>query len=223
MDINVLNRALDDLESDDGEPGLQMLGKRSSDQVERASEFNPLNAMMIHNLNQSHNTQRRRDIKTNYKAKLPLDKLEIEHEKKKAQVKEFLEKRNGIMEKIKSLWERIGIKNNINIDFDISFLTTSDDPKIEIPTAIENPMTFKDQTEEFRKNQGKTHWDFLMKEMGWMADDFEKESKKKQGDAKKMARNARKHIHEKEIAQEKAIREQKVELKRKSKFMCNIV
>ena len=33
-----------------------------------------------------------------------------------------------------------------------------------------------------------------------MADDFEKESKKKQGDAKKMARNAKKHIHEKEIA-----------------------
>ena len=62
-----------------------------------------------------------------------------------------------------------------------------------------------------------------MKEMGWMADDFEKESKKKQGDAKKMARNAKKNIHEKEIAQEKAVREQKVELKRKSKFMSNIV
>ena len=112
--------------------------------------------MMIHNLNQSHNTQRRRDIKTNYKAKLPLDKLEIEHEKKKAQVKEFVEKRNGIMDKIKLFWERIGIKNNTNIDFDMSFLTTSiaEDPKIEIETAptIENPMTFKDQTEEFRKN-----------------------------------------------------------------------
>lgn len=30
VDINVLNRALDDVESDDEEPGLQMLGKRSA-------------------------------------------------------------------------------------------------------------------------------------------------------------------------------------------------
>ena len=33
--------------------------------------------------------------------------------------------------------------------------------------------------------------------MMWMADDFEKESKKKQGDAKKYARNSKKYLNEK--------------------------
>ena len=59
--------------------------------------------------------------------------------------------------------------------------------------------------------------------MVWMSDDFEKEQKKKIGDAKKFARNAKKNKHEKQVLQEKAIREQKLELKRKSKFMSNIV
>ena len=56
-----------------------------------------------------------------------------------------------------------------------------------------------------------------------MADDFEKESKKKQGDAKKYARNSKKHLNEKLALQEKQIREQKIELKRKSKQMSNMV
>lgn len=53
---------------------------------------------------------------------------------------------------------------------------------------------FEDQTEEFRKTMGKCHWDYLLKELEWMADDFEKESKKKHFDAKKMVRNTKKHI-----------------------------
>lgn len=57
----------------------------------------------------------------------------------------------------------------------------------------------------------------------WMADDFEKESKKKINDAKKFARNTKKHINEKQALQEKQVREQKVDMKRKSKFMSNIV
>ena len=40
--------------------------------------------IMMQSLNASLNTQRKRDIKQNYKAKLPLDKLILEHEKKKA-------------------------------------------------------------------------------------------------------------------------------------------
>ena len=42
--------------------------------------------MMMMSMNQSHNTQRKRDIKQNYKAKLPLEKLIQEHEKKKLQL-----------------------------------------------------------------------------------------------------------------------------------------
>jgi len=43
----------------------------------------------------------------------------------------------------------------------------------------------------------KNHWDYLLKELEWMADDFDKESKKKYADSKKMIRNCKKHIHEK--------------------------
>ena len=53
--------------------------------------------------------------------------------------------------------------------------------------------------------------------MMWMADDFEKESKKKQGDAKKFARNSKKYLNEKIALKEKQVREQKIDLKRKSK------
>lgn len=37
-----------------------------------------------------------------------------------------------------------------------------------------------------------THLDFLMKEMAWMAEDFEREHKKKVGDLKKNSRACRK-------------------------------
>lgn len=56
-----------------------------------------------------------------------------------------------------------------------------------------------------------------------MADDFDKESKKKHTDSKKMVRLCKKHIHEKKMNQEKQQREIKQDLKRRSKFMNNIV
>ena len=56
----------------------------------------PMNVMMMMSLNQTHNTQRKRDIKQNYKAKLPLDKLIQEHEKKKSQLQSMIEKRSAI-------------------------------------------------------------------------------------------------------------------------------
>lgn len=40
--------------------------------------------------------------------------------------------------------------------------------------------------------QQKYHWDFLVKEMKWMAEDFERETKKKVGDSKKQVRACRK-------------------------------
>lgn len=42
-----------------------------------------MNSLLLHNLNATHITQRRRDIKQNYKAKLPLDKLKQELDKKR--------------------------------------------------------------------------------------------------------------------------------------------
>lgn len=54
---------------------------------------------------------------------------------------------------------------------------------------------------------GKTHWDFLVKEMIWMADDFDKETKKKNGDAKRLVRAAKKQLQEKQQAHDRLIRE----------------
>jgi hypothetical protein len=56
-----------------------------------------------------------------------------------------------------------------------------------------------------------------------MADDFQKEQKKNITDSKKVVRNCKKHIHEKQVQIEKQQREIKHDLKRRSKFMNNIV
>lgn len=48
-----------------------------------------------------------------------------------------------------------------------------------------------------KSQEGKTHWDFLVKEMIWMADDFDKETKKKNADAKRLVRATKKQIQEK--------------------------
>ena len=49
-----------------------------------------------------------------------------------------------------------------------------------------------------------THWDFVLKEMAWMAEDFEREHKSKNNSAKKMTRACKKHLNEKNAAREKA-------------------
>lgn len=41
---------------------------------------------------------------------------------------------------------------------------------------------------------GKHHWEYLLKEMKWMSEDFEKEAKKKQVDAKKLVKAAKKQV-----------------------------
>ena len=56
-----------------------------------------------------------------------------------------------------------------------------------------------------------------------MADDFEKETKKKTTDAKKLVKASKKHLNEQQATQERLAREHKLELKRKSKYMSNIV
>jgi hypothetical protein len=182
--------------------------------------------LTLANLNQSHNTQRKRDIKANYKAKLPLEKLVIEHEKKKTQLRELLEKRTALAEKIRALWDRIGQRKGFSIELDTNLVEVmaehTNTDRIQIKEEADDDF-FEDQTEVLLKNQPKTHWDYLIKEMNWMADDFDKESKKKHSDAKKMIKQCKKHISEKQAAQEKLKREIKQDLKRKSKFMSNIV
>ena len=67
-----------------------------------------MNSLLLHNLNATHITQRRRDIKQNYKAKLPLDKLEQELDKKRQLMVDLLKKRIEIIQNFKQMHQRIG-------------------------------------------------------------------------------------------------------------------
>ena len=51
--------------------------------------------------------------------------------------------------------------------------------------------------------QSKSHHQYLIKEMLWMQEDFDRERKKKQGDAKKQVRMCRKELSERLIKKEK--------------------
>lgn len=48
-----------------------------------------------------------------------MDKLILEHDKKKLQLRELLEKRKDMVGKIKALWDKIGQKKGFNLDLDI--------------------------------------------------------------------------------------------------------
>lgn len=56
-----------------------------------------------------------------------------------------------------------------------------------------------------------------------MQEDFERERKKKQGDAKKQVRMCRKELSERHIKKEKQLKDQKHELKRKANNMSKMV
>jgi hypothetical protein len=56
-----------------------------------------------------------------------------------------------------------------------------------------------------------------------MQEDFERERKKKQGDAKKQVRMCRKELHERQIKKEKQLKDQKADLKRKANSMSKMV
>jgi len=121
-----------------------------------------------------------------------------------------------------TLWDKIGRRKGVSLELDIHVDQEVPD-KIEIDQADGSSHLFVNQTDVYQKSESKTHWDFLLKELEWMADDFQKETKKKSGDAKKLVRNCKKHINEQLVQQEKKKREVKHDLKRKSKFMSNIV
>ena len=69
----------------------------------------------------------------------------------------------------------------------------------------------------------KAHHEYLIKEMLWMQEDFDRERKKKQGDAKKQIRMCRKEISEREIKKIKQQKEQKADLRRKANNMSKMV
>jgi hypothetical protein len=52
--------------------------------------------------------------------------------------------------------------------------------------------------------------------MKWMAEDFERETKKKVGDAKKNVRACRKQMHEKKLKKEREAKDMKHEVKKRA-------
>ena len=71
--------------------------------------------------------------------------------------------------------------------------------------------------------QSKCHWDFLVKEMKWMAEDFERETKKKASDAKKNSRACKKQLHERKLKKEREQKDIKHELKKRAQNMSKMV
>jgi len=56
-----------------------------------------------------------------------------------------------------------------------------------------------------------------------MAEDFERETKKKISDTKKHARSCKKQIHEKKLKKEKELKDQKIEVRKKAVNMSRMV
>jgi|LauGreDrversion4_2_1035121.scaffolds.fasta_scaffold31973_2 hypothetical protein len=63
----------------------------------------------------------------------------------------------------------------------------------------------------------------MVKEMIWMQQDFEREHKKKTFDAKKNARMCRRELAERKVKQEKLLKDQKIELRRKANTLSKMV
>lgn len=66
----------------------------------------------------------------------------------------------------------------------------------------------------------KTHWDFLLEEMQWIAADFANERKWKKSAARKCARMVQNYFKEKELAVQKAEKAQEQNLKRIAAFIA---
>lgn len=47
------------------------------------------------------------------------------------------------------------------------------------------------------KYERKTHWNYMLCEMKWMANDFDRERKDQKNNSKKMIRSCKKHLDEK--------------------------
>ena len=62
-----------------------------------------------------------------------------------------------------------------------------------------------------------------MKEMVWMQEDFAREHKKKQQDAKKQARMCRKELQERHLKQIKSQKDQRAELRKKANNIAKLV
>ncbi|CAG9783506.1 unnamed protein product [Diatraea saccharalis] len=78
-------------------------------------------------------------------------------------------------------------------------------PERRLPRVVEPPRP-------------KTHWDYLLEEMAWLAQDFAHERKWKKQAAKKCARAVQKYFQDKAVAAQKAEKAQELQLKKIAAF-----
>lgn len=69
----------------------------------------------------------------------------------------------------------------------------------------------------------KCHWDYLLEEMVWLSADFAQERKWKKAAAKKCAKMVQKYFQDKELAAERAQKEEEMRLKKIAAFMAREV
>jgi SNF2 family DNA or RNA helicase len=72
-------------------------------------------------------------------------------------------------------------------------------------------------------NKRKTHWDYLLDEMRWLAEDFALEKRWKQAMAKKLSLAVLKYFREKTHAENQQQREELKRLRRQGQFICKEV
>lgn len=142
---------------------------------------------------------RKRELKGSYKAKLSLEKLIIEHERKKIHLAALKSKYDAL----KSELESIGSEAVTKI--------------CQVQSKPVLPLKKPDSS------ASRTHYEFLFKEMKWMQEDFEREHKKKAYDAKKNVRGCRKELVERIVKKEKNLKDQQAELRKKAGVIAKMV
>jgi SNF2 family DNA or RNA helicase len=78
---------------------------------------------------------------------------------------------------------------------------------------------------KFKKEpeKNKTHWDYLLDEMKWLANDFERERKTKRKFAVDMAKGTKKHLDTRHLEVDKNIKRQEQDLKRRTLMIARSV
>lgn len=148
---------------------------------------------------------RKRELKGSYKAKLSLERLIIEHERKKLHLLNLRTKYEKVSAELSEIGHQADAKGALTWN-----LVAAPSVPTQSSQASGGPVT-------------KIHRDFLVKEMLWMHEDFDREHKKKVYDAKKNVRICRKELAERQLKQEKQKRDERAEVRRKANALSKMV
>lgn len=143
---------------------------------------------------------------------------------------ENLEKPNSSQSIVKDdkIIESVPIQKNINYSEEIerkeaviAQLKRSKQECLDDLTRLREQIGKKlpQSTEEIQK----AHWDYLLKEMDWMAKDFDRERKSKTGNAKKLVRSNQKFLSERNVLLERYEKQKKLEAKKNANMIGKMI